>query len=743
MRASLLHGVGGADSQLPQSELALPNPNKQGSPLPARESGHVALCHADMRAMHSGGRSLTPCDADRDGRLEKSAGPTALTRHTSTAFGYFSRIKDILLGQYQLDSPLVVERPIMNAIKYRVVSGVVWTNRTMAYRLLEWPAVDWERRGRNEQSRRCACDVNKDGGRIWIPHRSVSRLDCSTERMALTVARLLQLCDVTGKLRDKLAVVSLAVYYYYYYLHFAVAQRCIWRSSTDSFPACCVLVHVICSHYVSRSIRPPSYVEGRGKGANAPTPPFPLRKDAYQGSTSVDLCFTAFGVGPLVFVRGSMNTEAYCNILDIEMLPTSWRFYGTDPCYLQDDNPAQSPGLDPIENIWDELDGRVRVRQARPKSIAQLMEWLQDEWRRIPVDVLQTLVESMLDRLLIALGHGGQAQLDRYSSTEYRPDHCCDPLGIMFGAIDNDCMLSIWNSTVGNDEVQDVTATAWESMRFINPSRPSLIYDGSRIIHPHGATVVERLARSPPTTAGRAQYPAGPQDFRKWESCRTMPLVGGAFSGISRFPPPFIPAPLHIHLNHPYLFSRPRCKKKKSNLFTHSRSHPQVRTSQCAAQFKKCLHVCALGLNATAALHHWPELRPNRGQKVRRTNKEYPHKARRLGTVMRGINNKKNSSKVTLKINGSNTAKYSAPLALQLLSNSARGRGKTNTPPPNCASSHPYLAADATCAPPPLTRSIAFPVQLIRYSVPRGGDQIMQPPPSDGVRSQPNDPHNL
>ncbi|KAJ8873676.1 hypothetical protein PR048_024507 [Dryococelus australis] len=52
----------------------------------------------------------------------------------------------------------------------------------------------------------------------------------------------------------------------------------------------------------------------------------------------IDSCFTAFDVGPLVFVRGSMNTEAYCNILDNEMVPTSWRFYGMDPCYFQDDN---------------------------------------------------------------------------------------------------------------------------------------------------------------------------------------------------------------------------------------------------------------------------------------------------------------------------------------------------------------------------------------------------------------------
>ncbi|KAJ8867823.1 hypothetical protein PR048_031628 [Dryococelus australis] len=91
-------------------------------------------------------------------------------------------------------------------------------------------------------------------------------------------------------------------------------------------------------------------------------------------STPVDLCFTAFGVRPLVFVRGSMNAEAYCNIQDNEMLPTLWRFYGMDPCYFQDDNarghvsradmqwyadnnvrrldrPAQSPDLNPIEHL--------------------------------------------------------------------------------------------------------------------------------------------------------------------------------------------------------------------------------------------------------------------------------------------------------------------------------------------------------------------------------------------------------
>ncbi|KAJ8869664.1 hypothetical protein PR048_028657 [Dryococelus australis] len=50
-----------------------------------------------------------------------------------------------------------------------------------------------------------------------------------------------------------------------------------------------------------------------------------------------------------------------------------------------------------------------------------------------------------------------------------------------------------------------------------------------------GATVAERLARSPLTKANRVQSPAGSPDFPKWESCRTMPLVGGCRSSSPSF----------------------------------------------------------------------------------------------------------------------------------------------------------------------------------------------------------------
>ncbi|KAJ8884405.1 hypothetical protein PR048_016262 [Dryococelus australis] len=52
---------------------------------------------------------------------------------------------------------------------------------------------------------------------------------------------------------------------------------------------------------------------------------------------------------------------------------------------------------------------------------------------------------------------------------------------------------------------------------------------------------------SPPAKANRVQSPAGSPDFRCWESCQTMPLVGG-FSRGSLVSRPLTPVPLHIHL---------------------------------------------------------------------------------------------------------------------------------------------------------------------------------------------------
>ncbi len=86
-------------------------------------------------------------------------------------------------------------------------------------------------------------------------------------------------------------------------------------------------------------------------------------------------CISAYSMGSLHVLEGTMNAERYIKVLEQHMLPSRCRLFQGRPCVLQQDNakphtaaittawlrsrrvrvlnwPAYSPDLSPIENIW-------------------------------------------------------------------------------------------------------------------------------------------------------------------------------------------------------------------------------------------------------------------------------------------------------------------------------------------------------------------------------------------------------
>ncbi|UYV70922.1 hypothetical protein LAZ67_8001110, partial [Cordylochernes scorpioides] len=62
------------------------------------------------------------------------------------------------------------------------------------------------------------------------------------------------------------------------------------------------------------------------------------------------------------------------------------------------DWPARSPDLIPIEHVWDALGRRIGARHPSPRTLVELRTALLEEWGLLPLDLLQSLVNSMRAR---------------------------------------------------------------------------------------------------------------------------------------------------------------------------------------------------------------------------------------------------------------------------------------------------------------------------------------------------------
>lgn len=134
-------------------------------------------------------------------------------------------------------------------------------------------------------------------------------------------------------------------------------------------------------------------------------------------------CMGWNGIGKLVEVQGIMNGEQYCEILE-DGVAESWdklemkeeeRIFQQDndpkhksnkaTKWFQDNDidvlpwPAQSPDLNPIEQLWTYLKDQLKLYPTPPKGVHELWDRLVVEWNRIPAERCQILIASMPRRL--------------------------------------------------------------------------------------------------------------------------------------------------------------------------------------------------------------------------------------------------------------------------------------------------------------------------------------------------------
>jgi len=147
------------------------------------------------------------------------------------------------------------------------------------------------------------------------------------------------------------------------------------------------------------------------------------------GSIMLWGAFSWKGVGPIFKIEGNMDSAMYKNIILEQMLPYARQNMPRGWIFQQDNDPkhrshllqqvfskkkirvlqwpSQSPDLNPIEHLWQELKMRLGTQNYANK--ASLWEKVQEEWNNISHDRIMKLIESMPHRCAAVIASKGMA----------------------------------------------------------------------------------------------------------------------------------------------------------------------------------------------------------------------------------------------------------------------------------------------------------------------------------------------
>ena len=138
-------------------------------------------------------------------------------------------------------------------------------------------------------------------------------------------------------------------------------------------------------------------------------------------------CMSAAGVGELHFIKGNMNSNMYCEILQQSMIPSLQKL-GRTAVFSHDNHPKHTskmttallkrlrvkvmdwlsmfPELNPTEHLWGIPKRKVEVLKV--SNIRQLCDVVMEEWKSIPVATCEALVNSMPRKVKAVLDNDWQ-----------------------------------------------------------------------------------------------------------------------------------------------------------------------------------------------------------------------------------------------------------------------------------------------------------------------------------------------
>ena len=152
----------------------------------------------------------------------------------------------------------------------------------------------------------------------------------------------------------------------------------------------------------------------RGENYYVSTIKYPVKIHAWS-------CFSNNGFGKLLLFTRTLNSKLMCKI---------YKRFGDNNTYwnLLEDNdpkhtskiskkfkvdngiqslswPSQSPDCNPIENVWGLM--KLKINKRPPTSMKNFMERIKKEWKNLPVDFAEKLVNSMEHRIELLIERNG------------------------------------------------------------------------------------------------------------------------------------------------------------------------------------------------------------------------------------------------------------------------------------------------------------------------------------------------